>query len=140
MTNSTTSIIKYHEETDSYSVYGQTFTADYFNNVQVPILLNLNWSIGFIHNALKDTPLANHRDHRLMNHRRELAEIAEREAKEAAELKRLALLRDPKHQAKLKAEREAFAAKSRAKAAALKRGQPVYTNSPHQDPIPSIKW
>ncbi len=126
------SIIKYDETTNTYSVYGQTFTADYFNHVQVPILLNLNWSVGLIHNALKDTPLA--------NHRRELAEIAEREAKEAAERKRIALLRDPEHQAKLKREREAFAAKSRAYAAALKSGRSVYTNSPHQDPIPSIKW
>ncbi|HAS3593811.1 TPA: hypothetical protein I6189_002631 [Vibrio cholerae] len=134
------SIIKYDETNDTYSVYGQTFTADYFNHVEVPSLLNLGWSVCFIHNALKDTPLANHRDHRLVNHRRELAEIAEREAKEAAERKRIALLRDPEYQAKLKRQREAFAAKSRAHAAALKSGRPVYTNSPHQDPIPSIKW
>ncbi|ENM5937099.1 hypothetical protein KW764_000879 [Vibrio mimicus] len=133
------SIIKYDETNDTYSVYGQTFTADYFNHVQVPILLNLNWSVSFIHNALKDTPLANHRDHRLVNHRRELAEIAEREAKEAAERKRIALLRDPEHQAKLKREREAFSAKSRAHAAALKSGRPV-RSSYDVDPIPSIKW
>ncbi|EGR0940007.1 hypothetical protein K0E16_002168 [Vibrio cholerae] len=134
------SIIKYDETTNTFSVYGQTFSTDYFNHVEVPSLLNLGWSVGLIHNALKDTPLANHRDHRLVNHRRELAEIAEREAKEAAERKRIALLRDPEHQAKLKRQREAFAAKSRAHAAALKSGRPVYTNSPHQDPIPSIKW
>ncbi|WP_114794252.1 hypothetical protein [Vibrio cholerae] len=136
------SIIKYDETTNTFSVYGQTFTADYFNNVQIPSLLNLNWSVGLIHNALKDTPLANHRDHRLVNHRRELAEIAEiaeREAKEAAERKRIALLRDPEHQAKLKLEREAVAAKIRAKAAALKSGRPV-RSSYDVDPIPSINW
>ncbi|EGR1122901.1 hypothetical protein GWZ55_15190 [Vibrio cholerae] len=133
------SIIEYDKKSNTFSVYGQTFTADYFNHFQIPLLLDANWSLNLIHNALKDTPLANHRDHRLVNHRRELAEIAEREAKEAAERKRLALLRDPEHQAKLKRQREAFAAKSRAHAAALKSGRPV-RSSYDVDPIPSIKW
>lgn len=35
------SIIKYDETTNTFSVYGQTFTADYFNHVEVPSLLNL---------------------------------------------------------------------------------------------------
>ncbi|ENF8747330.1 hypothetical protein KW508_16355 [Vibrio fluvialis] len=140
MTNSPTSIIKYHEETDSYSVYGQAFTSAYFNSVQVPLLLNLGWSVGFIHSALKETPLSKHRDTRLVNHRIQLAETAEREAKELAERARLAQLRDPKHQAKLKAEREATAAKIRQHVANRSRSKPVYTNSPNQDPIPSIQW
>lgn len=133
-------VIKYNEKTDTYSVYGQEFSADYFNYVQVPLLLNLGWSVGFLHNTLKDTPLANHRDNRLVNHRIQLAEIAEREAKETAERARLAQLRDPVYQAKLKAEREATAAKIRQHVANRSRSKPVYTNSPNQDPIPSIQW
>ncbi|CAM3050240.1 hypothetical protein VIOR103205_12290 [Vibrio ordalii] len=133
-------VIKYNEKTDTYSVYGQDFTAAYFNIVQVPTLLNLNWSVALIHNALKDTPLENHRDYRLVNHRIELAEIAEREQREAAERARIALLNDPAHQAKLKAEREATAAKIRKQVSERSRVRPRYTNNPNQDPIPSIQW
>lgn len=133
-------VIKYNEETDTYSIYGQEFTSAYFNVVQVPTLLNLNWSVSFIHNALKGTPLENHRDHRLVSHRHELAEIAEREQREAAERARIALLNDPAHQAKLKREREAIAAKIRKQASERSRVRPRYTNNPNQDPIPSIQW
>ncbi|WP_261927352.1 hypothetical protein, partial [Vibrio aestuarianus] len=108
--------------------------------VQVPALLNLNWSIALIHNVLKDTPLSNHRDYRLVNHRIELAEIAEREQREAAERARIALLNDPAHQAKLKVEREATAAKIRKQVSECSRVRPLYTNNPNQDPIPSIQW
>ncbi|EKO3796944.1 hypothetical protein P0F38_003017 [Vibrio metschnikovii] len=133
------SIINYDETTNTFSVYGQTLSADYFNHVQVGILLDIGWSVSLIHDSLKGTPLANHRDHRLINHRIELAEIAEKEAKEQAERERLAKLRDPAYQAELKRQHEAFAAQSRAHAAALKAGRGV--RSPYdRDPVPSIKW